>query len=213
MIIYVIIAGAIFIAFALIYRLWLTIRKVPIKNPVIRLVSFEGDSKASALAKEDKEIYTPHYANVETLEFSSMNALRELVKEGTTDLFHLLVDVDSNAMIVDPQGKKYAFALLLKEMASEGVSFVFFAKGNPFGHYNAKKSDYPIGINITLCQDREGDKFLNWYKNIFTHMAQGARMTTAWKKFAAPVVANDNQIVPRVVSIVGAGEIVLIDKK
>ena len=169
-----------------------------ISNPEILICSVGVDNELAGLIAQDRSIYQGHYENITECQAATVSDLVEFIGDKTFDIVHLLVDIEGDGTIEGVSGIR-----LLEYLLKAGAKLIILARSNSYV-FNA---DQLPKVNIVMTLDREGDKFVNFFKELFDLMAKGESLMMAWVKLAPQASGPWMEKLPSTIVVPGWGDV------
>jgi hypothetical protein len=175
--------------------------KNTVKEPKILICSI-GDAPVAP----DKLIYQPHFNNITEQNSPTVTDFFSFMTGKTFDIVHLFVKVEANGTVQGKPGIQ-----LLEYLSKADVKLIMFATNNPGDNYiKAFANNRPKNLgnmNIVMTLDREGDKFTNFFKELFDLMAKGKSMPMAWVQIIPQAEGPWQEKAPSTIFDAGRGHI------
>jgi hypothetical protein len=125
------------------------------------------------------------------------------------DILHLFCDVDESGVIGDASGDRITGTGLLKAAVDAYVKLLWIGNDNPQPFYDAGFKTKSLKINVVLTLTRLGSNTSFFLDNLLTKMTAGETLAKAWNIAANPEGKSVQPDVPRTISSLGRGNIVL----
>jgi len=185
-------------------------RKDEVTNTKVLVCQFGPDlrPKFDEQVKSDLRVYQRYYPAASSAMFTSIAELRGAVGH-QYDILHLFCDVGENGAISDASGDRITGTELLKAAVDSGVKLFWIGNDNPQQAYDAGFKTKGLKINAVLTLTRLGSNTSLFLDSLLTRMTAGETLAKAWSVAAEPPGKSVQPDVPRTVSSLGRGNVVL----
>jgi hypothetical protein len=179
-----------------------------IQNPKILLCTIGEDHQATEWLIEDRSIYQDRYRSLFEYAAKDVSDFVQFTQNQSFDIAHLFIHLDDDGTL---QGK--SVAQLMKHLAQRDVKFILFADCGPGvrskNAFHASQTG-SIRVNFLVTLDRRGDRFCNFFRELFALMANGESFFTAWVKLAPQAEGPWMDKLPSTYVVPGRGDLKFI---
>jgi len=185
-------------------------RKDEVTNTKVLVCQFGPDlrPKFDEQVKSDLRVYQRYYPAASSAMFTSIAELRGAAGH-RYDILHLFCDVGENGTISDASGDRITGTELLKAAVESGVKLLWIGNDNTQQAYDAGFKTKGLKINAVLTLTRLGSNTSLFLDGLLTRMMAGETLAKAWSVAAEPPGKSVQPDVPRTVSSLGRGNVVL----
>lgn len=185
-------------------------RKDEVTNTKVLVCQFGPDlrPKFDEQVKSDLRVYQRYYPAASSAMFTSIAELRGAVGH-QYDILHLFCDVRENGAISDASGDRITGTELLKAAVDSGVKLLWIGNDNTQQAYDAGFKTKGLKINAVLTLTRLGSNTSLFLDSLLTKMMAGETLAKAWSVAAEPAGKSVQPDVPRTISSLGRGNVVL----
>ena len=186
-------------------------RKEEVTNSKVLVCQLAGADlrpKFDEQLKSDLRVYQRFYPAASSAMFTTVAELRGAVGH-QYDILHLFCDVGESGVIGDASGDRITGTGLLKAAVDANVKLLWIGNDNPQPFYDAGFKTKGLKINVVLTLTRLGSNTSFFLDNLLTKMTAGETLAKAWNIAANPEGKSVQPDVPRTISSLGRGNIVL----
>lgn len=186
-------------------------RKEEVVNSKVLVCQLTGADlrpKFDEQVKSDLRVYQRFYPSATSATFTTVAELRGAVGH-QYDILHLFCDISESGVISDGFGDCISGTELLKAAVDAGVKLLWIGNDNPQPAYDAGFKTKAMKINVVLTLTRLGSNTSFFLDNLLTKMAAGETLAKAWSVAANPEGKSVHPDVPRTISSLGRGNVVL----
>ncbi|MHB8218036.1 MAG: hypothetical protein ACYDDS_18335 [Candidatus Sulfotelmatobacter sp.] len=185
-------------------------RKDEIANTRVLVCQFGPDLRAKfdEQVKSDLRVYQRYYPAATSAMFTSIAELRGAVGH-QYDILHLFCDVGENGAISDASGDRITGTELLRAAVESGVKLFWIGNDNTQQAYDAGFKTKGLKINVVLTLTRLGSNTSLFLDSLLTRMTAGETLAKAWSVAAEPPGKSVQPDVPRTISSLGRGNVIL----
>jgi len=158
--------------------------------------------------KSDLRVYQRFYPSSSSATFTTVAELRGAVAHAY-DILHVFADVSESGVISDASGDRITGIELLKAAVDANVKLLWIGNDNPQPSYDTGFKTKGLKINVVLTLIRLGSNTSFFLDNLLTRMKEGETLLKAWDVAANPQGKSVQPDVPRTVSSLGRGNVVL----
>jgi len=175
---------------------------------VFQLAGADLRPKFDEQVKSDLRVYQRFYPSASSAMFTTVAELRGAVGHHY-DILHLFCDVSPAGVISDSSGDRISGTELLKTAVESGVKLLWIGNDNPQQAYDTGFKTKGLKINAVLTLTRLGSNTSFFLDNLLTKMAAGETLSKAWSIAANPEGKSVQPDVPRTISWLGRGSVIL----
>lgn len=158
--------------------------------------------------KSDLRVYQRFFPSASSATFTTVAELRGAVGH-QYDILHLFCGVGESGIISDASGDRITGTELLKSAVDASIKLLWIGNDNPQQAYDAGFKTKGLKINVVLTLQRLGSNTSLFLDNLLTKMAAGETLSKAWNVASQPEGKSVQPDVPRTISWIGRGAVIL----